>query len=230
MITKISSKKDVIVIIVLIFILILTVIFSLYVIYKINGPSRYSIIETFKLNAIVIKVNEDTIDVMEKEGNDYGYHELYQVNFGKKGNIGFKQGQEVMIYHKDRYMGGMAYSSIYKVKKIDIIKEKSEIEIPKHILRFYYSSIEDVSIDVEEITKNSISVKIKDLNEIPFEYSKFYSIRGHKDGKEIVNGGVDYEGTYYNLDNYNFVNGNELAMTYNWKDEVGELKERKIRI
>jgi len=230
MITKVSGKKDVIVIIILIFILILTVIFSLYVIGQIRGVPEYTIFKTFSLNAIVVKVNEDTIDVMEKEENDNGYHNLYKVYFGKKGDIGFKQGQEVTIYHKQNVMSGMSYYTIYKVKKIDIVKEKSDVEIPKDVLRYYYSSIENVSIDVEEITKNSISVRIKDLNEIPFEYSKFYSLYQYKNGKIVANNRVGYEGRYYELTNYNTVNGNELAMTYNWKDEIGELKERRIRI
>ncbi len=134
----INSKKDLIVVIVLIFILILTIILSIHVIYEVKGFSMH----TYSLNAIVVEVNEDTIYVMEKEG-EADYPNLYKVYFGEKGNTEFKQGQEVRIYHKQKYMSGLSYYTTYKdkVKKIEIIKEKSEIEIPDSVLSYYYSSM-----------------------------------------------------------------------------------------
>lgn len=209
-----NNKRKLKVIIILMFVLIMAAISSIYVIYENSN--------TYKLNAIVVKVNKDTIDVMEKDGES---NDLYKVYFSKEGNIGFRQGQEVAIYHNQKYISEMGYYTIYKdrVKKINIMKEKSEIEIPKDILRFYYSSIEKISIDVEQITKNSISVRIKDLNEIPFEYSKFYSLCEWGNGQEIAVDESENKGKFYSI-----TNGNEIKLTYSWSDKYGELEKRRI--
>ena len=85
--------------------------------------------------AVVVKVNEDSIGVMGKESEN----DLYTVNYSSEGNIGFKQGQEVLIY----FNGIIDNTSkkIENVGKIAIIKENSDIQITERALRTFSSSL-----------------------------------------------------------------------------------------
>ncbi len=121
--------------------------------------------------AVIIKVNEKYLDVMGFEGAS----DLYNVSYSSEGNIGFKQGQEILIY----FNGTIAESfpaQIGKVGKIEILKEKSDIEIPEDILKFYYNSKEKVNINVSNLGTTGIELTIADTNELPYNYSHSYKI------------------------------------------------------
>lgn len=61
----------------------------------------YSNCKTSKIKAVVIKVNENSIDAMIIDENNINveYTSLCSVRFADEGNIGFQKGQEVLIYY-----------------------------------------------------------------------------------------------------------------------------------
>ena len=128
-----------------------------------------------KIKAVVVKVNDNSL-LAEVEGEG-----LCSVSFGRNGNIGFKKGQEIEIYFSGlinaSYPGG-----IVNVGKIEILKEDSGREISKGALQYCYNSKEKVTIEIEEFTKERVVLKIKDTNELPYEYSEQFTIlRKNKD-------------------------------------------------
>lgn len=165
-------KKKLFVIFLIVILILVALIFL-----RINNSVR-------KMSGAIIKVEEkDLIVLSEDEG-------VFKISFSKDGNIGFKQGQEVKVYYTDKIIDSIWPAPIRNVKKIEIIKEKSDIELSKETLSFWYSSIDKVFMEVNEFTKSGIILKITDTNEIPFEYSNEYIIQ-----KKVKN--ENYTGTGY---------------------------------
>lgn len=135
------------------------------------------------LKAVVVKVYDNSMIV---EGDNVG---LTSVGF--KENIGFKPNQEVLIYYDgiilSSYPGQLSH-----VKKIKIVKEKSDIEISKEALWFCYSSKDNVNVTVSELTNKGISLTITDTNVIPYEYAHSYTI-----SKKVKN--PNYTGIGYKI-------------------------------
>lgn len=124
-----------------------------------------------QIKAVVVKANENSLLVM-------GIGEtssLYSVGFTSEGNIRFKQGQEILIHFNGTIMQTYP-AQLGDVRKIEIIKEKSDVEIPQNILRYCYSSKDNVTVKINKLTKNSISYTINDTNELPYNYSNKYQI------------------------------------------------------
>ena len=97
-------------------------------------------------------------------------------------------------------------AQIDNVQKIEIVQEKSNIEIPDYILWYCYSSKENVVVSINDFTKSSISFNIEDKNELPYTYSndykiykkvknKDYTVIGHKIGEDTENSTVGFTGT-----------------------------------
>ena len=139
------------------------------------------------INAVVMKVNENSLSVMEIQEGDSSEN-LYSVSFAEEGNIGFSEGQEVLIYF-DGIIASSYPMQIHNVGKIEITKDQTDITIPENILRYYNSSKENVDINVSEITNKGITINIIDTNEIPYRYSNDYVIY-----KETVNESYTGEG------------------------------------
>lgn len=61
----------------------------------------YNNCKNSKLNAVVIKVNENSIDAMiiDEKNKNLEYTGLCSVRFADEGNMGFQKGQEVLIYY-----------------------------------------------------------------------------------------------------------------------------------
>lgn len=137
-----------------------------------------------KMHAVVVKVSDTSMKVMRLED---GYS-LIRTSYGKNGNIGFKQGQEVLIYW-DGFIFQLD-SSISNVEKIEIIKEKSDIPIPEDILKYCYSSHDNVSVSISEFTNTKIALDIVDHNELPYEYFDEYCILKYN---EITQSGLSQE-------------------------------------
>lgn len=132
------------------------------------------------MKAVVVGVYDNSLMVVDCEDK-----ELIDVGFAKEGNIGFKQGQEIVVYF-DGLINLTYPGQINRVGKIEIIKDKSTIEIPKEALRYCYSSRENVEVSVNELTNNSIALDITDTNEIPYNYSHSYSITQKVKNKEYT--------------------------------------------
>ncbi len=124
-----------------------------------------------KMKAVVAKVNKNNLLVMNIKDED-----LIYVGFTDEGNIGYRQGQEIDIYYDGLILTSYP-EQLSNVGKIEIIKEKSNTELPEKVLRYCYSSRDNVKIDVEKITKNGIVLKITDTNELKYEIPNSYIIR-----------------------------------------------------
>ena len=107
-----------------------------------------------KMKAVVAKVNKNNLLFMNIKDED-----LIYVGFTDEGNIGYRQGQEIDIYYDGLILTSYP-EQLSNVGKIEIIKEKSNTELPEKVLRYCYSSRDNVKIDVEKITKNGIVLKL----------------------------------------------------------------------
>lgn len=159
----------------------------------------------FTLSAIVIEVNNNSLDVMGINNEREELNTLYNVNFAKEGNTGFKQGQEILIFFDGMILETFP-GQINNVGRIEIIREKSEIEIPDDVLRFYNNSEDKVEIKISELTNRGLTIEITDSNQLPYEYSDEYVIYkevknekytgvGEKVGEDTENSTSGYTGT-----------------------------------
>ena len=135
----------------------------------------YIIIKNYMetIKGVVVKVNDNSMLVMGITDNLSG---LMSVGFTDEGNIGYKQGQEISF----KYNGSitdMYPPSLDKVDKIKITKEKSDVEIPESILRYCYSSTDNVNVIISELTGKGMSITIEDTNEYPYNLFENYIIR-----------------------------------------------------
>lgn len=120
-----------------------------------------------KLHAVIVKVyDSDQLLVMNIDKKD----DIYYVSFGKNGDIGFKENQEVLIKFNGTILETYP-AQIRSVSNIEILKESSDIEISDEVLKHAYSLKENVSVSVKELTKESIVLTIKDTNELPYEFA-----------------------------------------------------------
>lgn len=137
-----------------------------------------------KMKAVIVKVNENSL--LTTNGNS-----LTIVDFADDGNIGYKQGQEILIYY-DGFENSSYPGQIWNVGKIEVKKEKSNVEIPERILRYAYSSMNNVFVQISELTNKEITLKITDTNEFKFVFANSYEIK-----KEEKN--LNYTGTGYKI-------------------------------
>ena len=151
------------------------------------------------MTGVIVKVNENNLDVLGENGD----FDLYWVSFGKEGNIGFKQGQEIEIYYNG-YVVQTFPASPGGVTKIKIIKEESDKQIPDDVIRYFYNSMDKVKINVTELNNKGITLQIIDTNALPYEYTGEYWINmkvknpefprpGRKIGENTKNSTAGYE-------------------------------------
>lgn len=191
--------------------------------------------------AIVVKVNNDSLDVMDAENTT----ELFTVKFSKEGNIGFKQGQKVLIYYNGTINTNFPNEKLIDVVgKIEILEEESNTKIPEDVLRKFYSSFDNVKITVEELTNTKISLIINDMNELQYDYADTYKIL-KKNVKIIppeINNQAGYSSTSaaditweepkkiselesQNTKTFENTNNNIITKTFDWSNLYGELGE-----
>ena len=126
---------------------------------------------TAKIKGVIVKVNENNLLVMGIDNST----ELYSVGLKEENNIEFKKGQEVLIYFDGTIMETYP-AQPSNVKKIKIIKDISDVQIPENILIYCYSSKDNVKITINELTNSGISINIQDSNEIPYKYADIYTV------------------------------------------------------
>ena len=156
--------------------------------------------------ALVVKVNEKSLDVMGIENENNIESDLISVSFGQEGDIGFKQGQEILIYF-DGIIAESFPAQINNVGKIEIVKEKSDNEIPEDVLRLYYNSEDNVTVSIDDFTKENLLLTIEDKNENAYNYENIeydiykkvknpnYTGVGQKLGEDTENSTSGYTGT-----------------------------------
>ena len=106
-----------------------------------------------RLKAVVVKVNNNNFLAMGIENGT----ELYSIGLD---NIELKKGQEILIYFNGDVMETYP-AKLGNVGKVEIIKDKSDIQIPDDILRFCYSSKDNVTVTISELSNSSITLKNK---------------------------------------------------------------------
>ena len=175
------------------------------------------------INAVVVEVHEKGMTVMDLEdGNS-----LITVGFTDEGNIGFKQGQEISI----RYSGTIMESypaQLGNVEKIEIVKEQSDVVIPDSILRFCYSTKENVEVQVTELTNHGITLTVIDTNEIPYNYGRQYTI-----AKEVKNEAYTGVGEWIGENTDNSIAGyTGTGLEYIWEevDKVSNLSWEETQV
>ena len=87
----------------------------------------------------------------------------------------FEKGQEIEIY----YDGGIITTypgKITNVSKYEIVKEKSDIEIPEEVKKRYDNSTANLMVHAREITNEKLEFRILDTNEISYKYDFDYSL------------------------------------------------------
>lgn len=94
-------------------VIILILIFIGIVLYNKMQPENMRV----KMKAVVVRVNENSMLVMEYDKS------LMNIGFSEDGNIGYKQGQEVIIYYNGM-VDSMFPGHIGNPGKIEIKKEK----------------------------------------------------------------------------------------------------------
>lgn len=124
------------------------------------------------IKCVVVKVNKNSITVMKIENDS---DDVYAVKINQEDGEKYKKGQEIYVYF-DGNVEKVGNLKIDNVKKIEIIKEESDTKIPEEILKYYYNQVDNVKANVIEITKKGINIEITDSNEIPYKYSKTYSL------------------------------------------------------
>lgn len=153
-----------------------------------------------KMKAVVVKVNENSMTVIRVNSN----RDLMNIGFTDEGNVGYKQGQEILIYY-DGLIDSMYPGHIGNPGKIKIIKEESNIEIPEKALRYCYSSMNNVFVQVSELTNKEIILKFTDTNKLKFVFANSYKIKkeeknpyytgtGYKIGEDTENSTATYVG------------------------------------
>lgn len=120
------------------------------------------------INAVVVKVNENNLLAMGLE------NELYSIGLESAKDIKFEKGQEILVYFYD--VMETYPIRLGNIRKIEVIKEKSEIQIPDDIIRFCYNSKDKVNVTISELTNAGITLTITDENELPYNYSHSYII------------------------------------------------------
>lgn len=183
---KLKGKKSLIAIIVIIFICIIALVTTL----TINIISRKKAEEeknkivdpnmAVQTKAVVVREYDKYMMVMLIDSQ---YNAFGSVSYSNEGDIGFKKGQEILI-HYDGTIAETYPCQLGKAGKIEILKDKSDVEIPKKLLRYCYNSEDKISITLNELTRTKISLTIKDENEIPYQYPSSYN---------LVKKNVDYE-------------------------------------
>lgn len=120
------------------------------------------------LKAVVVKVNDNNFFAMGIENGA----DLYSIGLD---NIELKKGQEILIHFNGDIMETYP-AQLGNVGRIEIVKDKSDTPISDDILRFCYNSKDNVTVTISELSKNSITLTIKDKNELSYNYSNSYKI------------------------------------------------------
>lgn len=178
------------------------------------------------MKAVVVDVNEKSLDVMGFRGE----HDIYSVSYANEGNIGFKQGQEVLIYF-DGSIAASYPAQIHHVQKIEIVKEKSNTQIPISVLKHYFSSRNNVTVSINQLTPTGISLSITDTNELKYDYYNDYMINKKNKVQEYLTplwqeakkiSDVSIESTV----KASVTDSNTFIKECDWTSVYGELKER----
>lgn len=198
--------------------------------------------------AIVAGVNKDSLFVVDNENDEL----LYELSFTNEGNIGFKQGQEILIYFNGKNSGLTGINGINKINtasKIEITGNENKTVVTNEILKKLYTTFDNVKVNIDNITNTEITMTITDSNDIKYDFANKYtlskniakktqsaviteegmSIPGYTGDEweelgKISNQNSENEGTMEIIDS------NTSKRTYNWTDTYGNLPSGEYRL
>ncbi len=96
----------------------------------------------------------------------------------------FERGKEIIIYY-DGVITETYPGKITNVSKYEIVKEKSDIEIPEEVKKRYDNSTTNVMVYVRNISNEKLEFRILDTNEISYKYDFEYSLSKKNEEKNI---------------------------------------------
>lgn len=152
-------------------------------------------IETSSMNAVIMRANGTSLLVMEADRTNS------LISLTAPEDIGFKQGQEIIIYW-DGIVFTTYPAQIYNIGKIEIIKEKSDVEITDRVLKYCYNSHDNFKVDISELTSEGILLVITDTNKYPYEFSHDYIINKKVKNQEYTGIGKYTEATSTTTSSY----------------------------
>ncbi len=204
---------------------------------SVNSPKR----------AVIIKIQDSTIMAMEIESykpifdimltNDLEIkytesNNLLNINLNQNEINKFALGQEILIYFNEEKVKFNFPIEISDIEKIEILKEKSNLEIPDSLLRYCYSSIDNISISISDFTKSGLSLTITDSNEYPLVYDLTnYEIltknkeNGNYEVLKDFNVPIQDTIVYSNI-----INKNTYTWSIDWSKIYDNLKEGGYRL
>ena len=133
------------------------------------------------INAVVVKSNDSDLIAIRVDNPDSLVTINYPDNVTKDN---FKEGQQITVYYDGTILESYP-ERIPNVSRIEIVKDKGDVDIPMSAYRYAYSSRDNVEVSVEQLTKSGISFTITDKNEYKYEYNSKYTIL--KKNKEAEN-------------------------------------------
>ena len=200
---------------------------------------------TFKTRGVVVRPEKELLIVMPiVSNNEYRFEEKFIYETGEHEQL--KQGQEVEItYHYNETSEKYEYEAV--IEKVEILKEKSDTEIPEDIIVNAYSSKENVKIAVDEIANTKIKFTITDINQYKYNYSRMeYDLRRYnppptktevtetETGMSVA--GYDPWPELAKINdtstekNYEIDENGQIEVNINWEEVYGKLEEGKYRI
>ena len=198
--------------------------------------------------AIIAGVNKDSLFVVDSENDEF----LYEVSFTNEGNIGFKQGQEILIYFNGKnsgFTGANGINQINTVSKIEITGNENKSVVTNDILKKLYTTFDNVKANIDNITNTEITMTITDSNDIKYEFANTYTLSKNIAKKPeapiITEEGMSMPGytgdkweelekiSNQNLKNeciVETIDSNTSKRTYNWTDIYGSLPSGEYRL
>lgn len=131
---------------------------------------QFDTLKTRREVILAVDKENGTLTTMNVDKKDEANTISYSVPFSDEGDIGFKPGQEIKIYH----IGFVPRNSSNfgnTVKKIEILKQNSSGKVSEASLRAFNYSIDNVYVEISSLTKNGITYRIVDNNWLPYDYS-----------------------------------------------------------
>lgn len=241
-----NKTKIIILVSVLVIILIAIVVFSQllrkndYVDIGETGLEMVTFEGKFQARGVVVRPEKETLTIMPILANEE-YRNEEKFYYETDNQLNLKQGQEVMV--KFHYREASIHEAV--IDNVEVLKEKSDVEIPNDILVKAYSSKDNISVLVDnEISNNKrIAFTVTDRNELKYDYSTMkYDIRKYNSpptSTEIIyteNGGMALSG--YNPwtelpkindisteANYTLDEKSQVVVEADWVQVYGELGE-----
>ncbi len=202
---------------------------------------------TFQSKGVVVRAESNIFTLMPTVTNEeYRNEENFYIENSQVQNL--KQGQEVIVtfHYRKSYKENFIYEPI--VDKVEILTEKSNIQIPRDVLIKAYSIKENitVTIDKEKSNNEQIVFTIADKNELKYDYStmkyNLYKYNAPPEKQEVIYTENGASTTGYNPwpevskiaevsteANYTLDSNGKINVTIDYSQIYEELKEGKYR-